>query len=83
MAFSEEIKREVIATPGIDFAETHITYAPRIGMTKLFTFRDGVGNFAYLFRRRFRPRRVLAASTALVRTEIAEQTDRPLPEHGP
>lgn len=83
MAFSEEIKLEVIAAPGIHFAETHIAYAPRIGMTKLFTFRDGVGNLAYLFRRRLHPRHMPRPSTTLVHGESAEQPDRPLPDHGP
>jgi len=83
MAFSEEIKLEANAAPGIHFAETHIAYAPRIGMTKLFTFRDGVGNLIYLFRRRLRPRPVPIAPPTLVRVESAEQTEGPLPEHGP
>ncbi|MCA1725452.1 MAG: hypothetical protein LC748_14630 [Thermomicrobia bacterium] len=83
MAFSEEIKLEAIAAPDIRFAETHITYAPRIGMTKLFTFRDGVGNLAYLFRRRLRSHPAPVAPASLARAEGAEQTDHPLPEHGP
>lgn len=56
MAFSEEIKLEAIAAPDVRFAELHIPYAPRIGETKLFTFRDGVGNLLYLLRRRLRGR---------------------------
>ena len=83
MAFSEEIKLEAIAAPGIHFAETHISYAPRIGMTKLFTFRDGIGNLLYLFRRRLRTRPAPAAASAHVCTARAEQTDRPLPQHDP
>lgn len=83
MAFSEEIKLEAIAAPGIHFAETHISYAPRIGRTKLFTFRDGVGNLLYLVRRRLRSRPAPAAPTARVRAEPAEQTDAPLPQYDP
>jgi glycosyltransferase involved in cell wall biosynthesis len=79
MAFSEEIKLEAIAAPGIQFAETHIPYAPRIGTTKLFTFRDGVGNLVYLFRRRLRSRPAPAARIATAHAEPAEQTDAPLP----
>jgi glycosyltransferase involved in cell wall biosynthesis len=57
MAFSEEIKLEAIAAPEVRFAERHIHYAPRIGKTKLFTVRDGIGNLVYLLRRRIAPRR--------------------------
>jgi glycosyltransferase involved in cell wall biosynthesis len=56
MAFSEEIKLEAIVAADIRFTERHIPYAPRIGKTKLFTLRDGIGNFVYLLRRRLLPR---------------------------
>jgi hypothetical protein len=83
MAFSEEIKLEAIVAPGIRFAETHIPYMPRIGMTKLFTFRDGVGNLVYLVRRRLRRARPVSAVTlTLARTDRAEPADCPLPDHG-
>lgn len=64
MVFSEEIKLEAIAAPGVRFAEVHIHYAPRIGKTKLFTLRDGVGNLAYLVRRRIFPHSREAAHAA-------------------
>lgn len=57
MAFSEEIKLEAIAAPDVRFTERHIHYAPRIGKTKLFTVRDGIGNLIYLLRWRITPRR--------------------------
>lgn len=75
MAFSEEIKLEAIAAPEIRFAEVHITYAPRIGETKLFTFRDGIGNLLYLLRRRLRGRRLPTPRAAL--SEPAELASGP------
>jgi glycosyltransferase involved in cell wall biosynthesis len=69
MAFSEEIKLDALAAPGIHFAEVHIHYAPRIGKTKLFTVRDGIGNMAYLLRRRLVPRRIPGPATAVILPE--------------
>lgn len=53
MAFSEEIKIEAIQAPGLRFGEHHIDYYERIGETKLYTWRDGLLNLAFLARRRF------------------------------
>jgi glycosyltransferase involved in cell wall biosynthesis len=69
MAFSEEIKLEAITAPEVRFAEHHIQYAPRIGKTKLFTFRDGIGNLVYLVRRRIAPRRSPEVLPAIVLPE--------------
>lgn len=77
MAFSEEIKLEAIAAPDIRFAELHITYAPRIGETKLFTFRDGVGNLLYLLRRRLQRRATPTSPPAMPEpTELVRGPER-------
>lgn len=76
MAFSEEIKLEAIAAPDIRFAEVHILYTPRIGETKLFTFRDGVGNLLYLLRRRLR-RQIAAPAPCPALPESAELVNGP------
>lgn len=49
MAFSEEIKLEAIRAPQVRFGERPVAYYERIGETKLFTWRDGFKNLAYLF----------------------------------
>jgi hypothetical protein len=49
MAFSEEIKLEAIRSPQIRFGERPVAYYERIGETKLFTWRDGFKNLAFLF----------------------------------
>lgn len=53
MAFSEEIKIE--AFRNCRFAEVPGRYAPRRGRAKLRSYRDGLGNLAFLFRKRFSP----------------------------
>lgn len=52
MAFSEELKLEAIRAPQIRFAERPIDYHERIGETKLFTWRDGLKNLAFLLEYR-------------------------------
>jgi hypothetical protein len=60
MAFSEEIKIEALQAEGLRFGEYHIAYHERIGETKLYTWRDGFLNLAFLFNRRFRRTRQVA-----------------------
>jgi glycosyltransferase involved in cell wall biosynthesis len=50
MALSEEIKIEAFTR--LDAREVAGTYAPRIGAAKLRRLRDGLGNLAFLARRR-------------------------------
>ncbi len=52
MAFSEELKLEVLLHRDLRFAEVHIPYAPRIGEVKLRKWRDGWENLAFLVRKR-------------------------------
>lgn len=54
MAFSEEIKIEAFRKKRA--AEVPIGYRPRVGEVKLNTWRDGLGNLTYLFRKRFSAR---------------------------
>ena len=49
MAFSEEIKLAAMRAPQVRFGERPIAYHERIGETKLFTWRDGFRNLAFLF----------------------------------
>ena len=51
MAFSEEIKIEALRKKKA--LEVPITYRPRVGDVKLSSWRDGLGNLKYLFRKRF------------------------------
>ena len=51
MAFSEEIKVEAFRKKRA--AEVPITYRVRIGEVKLSSWRDGIGNLKYLFKKRF------------------------------
>lgn len=53
MAFSEEIKIE--AWRHARAAEVPGRYAPRRGHAKLRSYRDGLGNLAFLFMKRFYP----------------------------
>ncbi len=52
MPFSQEIKLRALAG-GLGFAEVRIAYRPRVGFSKLLTWRGGVGNLLALFRLRF------------------------------
>ncbi len=54
MAFSEEIKLEALHAPQVRFGERPVAYHERIGETKLFTWRDGFKNLAFLFAYRLR-----------------------------
>jgi glycosyltransferase involved in cell wall biosynthesis len=51
MAFSEELKIE--AARKANLAEVPISYRTRIGEVKLSSWKDGVGNLKYLFKKRF------------------------------
>jgi hypothetical protein len=51
MAFSEEIKLEVILR-GLRFGEVHIPYGERTGSVKLRKWRDGMENLLFLVRKR-------------------------------
>ena len=53
MAFSEEIKLEVIRRK-MKFKEVHIPYYERYGEKKIKKFRDGMYNLWYLMKLRFR-----------------------------
>ena len=52
MAFSEEIKVEVIKR-GLLFEEIPVMYTSRLGEIKLNPWRDGFQNLAFLFKKRF------------------------------
>jgi glycosyltransferase involved in cell wall biosynthesis len=52
MAFSEELKLEVLLHRDLRFAEAHIPYAMRIGDVKLRKWRDGWENLTFLVRKR-------------------------------
>ena len=51
MAMSEEIKIEAFSK--LKAIEVPITYRVRIGEVKLNSWKDGIGNLKYLFRKRF------------------------------
>lgn len=65
MAFSEEIKLEVIEHPRLRFGEYHVDYSERIGETKLFAWKDGFENLFYLFKLRLRRTRLEKLRNAL------------------
>jgi glycosyltransferase involved in cell wall biosynthesis len=47
--FSEEITLEAIHCPEVNFAEYHIDYYERVGVTKLQPYLAGIQNILYLF----------------------------------
>ena len=53
MSMSEELKVEAFRKARAE--EVPITYRPRIGEVKLSSWKDGLGNLRFLFRKRFRP----------------------------
>ena len=53
MAFSEEIKIEVIKNRELSFEEIPVSYSSRLGEIKLNPWRDGFNNLLFLFQRRF------------------------------
>jgi dolichol-phosphate hexosyltransferase len=53
MAFSEEIKVEVIKRRDLRFEEIPVMYSSRLGEIKLNPWRDGFQNLTYLFKKRF------------------------------
>lgn len=53
MAFSEEIKIEVLQARALRFGEFNTVLDERIGESKLIIWRDGWSNLLFLFRRRF------------------------------
>ena len=54
MALSEEIKIEAFKNKEIKAIEIPVEYRIRIGDIKLDTWGDGIGNWKYLWRKRFR-----------------------------
>ncbi|MCB1050648.1 MAG: glycosyltransferase family 2 protein [Acidobacteria bacterium] len=52
MAFSEEIKIEVLKHKELRFKEEHIKYSARQGEIKLQPYRDGIRNLSFLFKKR-------------------------------
>jgi dolichol-phosphate hexosyltransferase len=52
MAFSEEIKVEVIKHRELKFEEIPVSYSSRLGEIKLNPWRDGFQNLLFLFKRR-------------------------------
>ncbi len=53
MAFSEEIKIEVLRNHRLRFGEISIMYSARLGEIKLNPWRDGIQNLWFLVRKRF------------------------------
>jgi glycosyltransferase involved in cell wall biosynthesis len=53
MAFSEEIKIEVLRHPRLRFGEISILYSARLGEIKLNPWRDGIQNLWFLVKKRF------------------------------
>jgi len=53
MAFSEEIKIEVLRNHRLRFGEISILYSSRLGEKKLNPWRDGIQNLAFLVKKRF------------------------------
>jgi hypothetical protein len=51
MSMSEELKIE--AFKKFKAAEIPINYRPRVGEVKLSSWKDGLGNLKYLFKKRF------------------------------
>jgi len=54
MPLSQEIKILALKHKNINFFETNISYAPRIGEVKLDKWRDGFNNLIFLFKLRFK-----------------------------
>jgi glycosyltransferase involved in cell wall biosynthesis len=54
MPLSQEIKIEVFKNPDIKAIEVPVEYRIRIGDIKLDTWGDGIGNWKYLWKKRFR-----------------------------
>src|SRR5205085_10303245 len=53
MAFSEEIKIEVLRNSRLRFGEISIMYSARLGEKKLNPWRDGIQNMWFLAKKRF------------------------------
>jgi glycosyltransferase involved in cell wall biosynthesis len=73
MAFSEEIKIEAIRNRDIGFQEMFINYSQRLGEKKLQPWRDGLGNLAFLFRKRFASLWQARRQQCRVLTEFSEK----------
>lgn len=52
MGLSEEIKINAFSNKRLKTKEVWIPYHERIGESKLFTWKDGIGNLLFLFRKR-------------------------------
>lgn len=60
MPLSEEIKIECFKNPEIKAKEIPVEYRIRIGDIKLDTWGDGIGNWKFLWKKRFRSRKLIA-----------------------
>ena len=54
---SEEIKIEAFLHPEVKFDEYRVNYHPRFGQSKVWPFKVGLENIAYLFYLRFLKKR--------------------------
>lgn len=52
MAFSEEVKIEMLLSKNVNFGETYISYMDRKGNSKLSIWKDGFYNLLFLFIKR-------------------------------
>jgi len=59
MPFSEELKIEMFTTRGLKAREIPSTLYAREGQVKLESFKDGIKNLKFLFKKRVTPRRKL------------------------
>ena len=55
MPFSEEIKIEMFTNKHIKAKEIPSTLSARVGQVKLESFKDGIKNFKFLFKKRVTP----------------------------
>ena len=56
MPMSEEIKIEAFRNPKVKAKEVHVPYRVRLGDKALNTWKDGIRNEIFLFKKRFNPR---------------------------
>jgi hypothetical protein len=57
MPFSEELKIEMFTTRGLKTREIPSTLYAREGQVKLESFKDGIKNLKFLFKKRVTPRK--------------------------
>ena len=56
MPMSEEIKIEAFRNPEVKSKEVHVPYRVRVGDKALNTWKDGIRNEIFLFKKRFAPK---------------------------